>query len=165
MLVCLIIGNFFSLLAATCLVISVIKKNKNDLVLWQLRAIIFSVFSCFALKAFAALITCITDLIRNTLAWKNKLTFRLTILLVALSIVIGLIINNLGFIGLLAIVASASYTIFMYTTKNEQQMRWALVLNQSLWVIHNLYIMAFPSVITEITITAWTLLQIYKNRR
>lgn len=161
----LIVGNIFSLLSVLCLAVSVIKKNKNDLILWQLWSIVFSIFACFALKAFAALITCITDLIRNALAYKNKLTFRLTILLIALSIVIGLMINNLGWIGLLAILASASYTLFMYTTKNDQQMRWALLLNQSLWFIHNLYVQAYPSAISELILSIWTLIQIYRNRK
>lgn len=161
----LIIGNLFSLFSVLCLAVSVVKKNKNDLILWQLWAIVFSAFSCFALKAYAALITCVTDLIRNALAYKNKLNFQLTILLVFLSIFIGLIINNLGWIGLLAIIASASYTIFMYTTKNEQQMRWALVLNQSLWFIHNIYIQAYPSAITEVILSVWTLIQIFRHRK
>lgn len=161
----LIIGNLFSLLSVMCLAVSVVKKNKNDLVLWQLWSIVFSVFSCFALRAYAALITCITDLIRNILAYKNRLTFQLTSILVILSIVIGLIINNLGWIGLLAIIASASYTIFMYTTKDEQQMRWALLLNQSLWFIHSLYIQSYPSAITEFILSVWTLIQIYRNRK
>ena len=161
----LIIGNFFSLLAALCIAISVVKKNKGDLILWQLWSIIFSIFACFALKAYAALITCIMDAIRNTLAYKNKLTVQITTLLAILCIIVGWLVNNLGLIGIVAIAASVSYTIFMYTTKNEQQMRWALVFIQVLWIIHNLYIKAYPFVITDLVLALWTLIQIFKNRK
>ena len=161
----LIIGNLFSFLAVTCVAISVIKKNKSDLILWQLWGIGFSNFSCLALQAYAALITCISDLIRHSLAYKNMLNFRITMILIGFSIVVGLAINNLGIIGLLAILASTSYTLLMYTTKNEQQMRWALVLNQSLWFVHNIYVQAYPSVVSEVVLTTWTLIQIYRNRK
>lgn len=160
----LIIGNLFSLLAAICVAVSVIRKNKNELILWQLWSIILSTFSCLALGAYAATITCITDMIRNALAYKNRLTSQLTAFLVLLCIVISLWINNLGIIGILAIVASASYTIFMYTTTNEQQMRWALVLNQTLWFIHDLYIKAFPAVAVAVTLIIWTSIQIFRHR-
>ena len=160
----LIIGNLFSLLAAICVAVSVIRKNKNELILWQLWSIILSTFSCLALGAYAATITCITDMIRNALAYKNRLTSQLTAFLVLLCIVISLWINNLGIIGILAIVASASYTIFMYTTINEQQMRWALVLNQTLWFIHDLYIQAFPAVAVAVTLIIWTSIQIFRHR-
>lgn len=161
----LIIGNIFSLLSVIYLAISVVKKNKKDIILWQLWSIAFSNFYCLALQAYAALITCIADFIRNALAYKNLLTFRLTMILIGICIVAGLWINNLGLIGLLAIAASASYTLFMYTTKNDQQMRWALALNQMLWFVHNIYIQAYPSAMTEITLTVWSLFQIFRNRK
>ena len=161
----LIVGNIFSLLTVICVAVSVIKKNKSDLILWQLWGIGFSNFSCLFLGAYAALITCITDFIRHSLAYKNMLTFRITIILICVCIITGLWINNLGLIGILAIAASASYTLLMYVTKNDQQMRWALVLNQSLWFIHNIYVQAYPSVASEVILTIWTLIQIYRNRR
>ena len=161
----IIIGNIFSLLAAICLIISVVKKNKSDLVLWQLWSIIMGGFSCLALRAYAALITCIMDMIRNILAYKNKLTFSLTMLLVALCIIVGLIINNLGLIGILAITASASYTIFLYITKNAQQMRWALISNLILWFVHDIYVQAYPSALTDIILSVWTFVQILKYRK
>ncbi|MBR1600222.1 MAG: YgjV family protein [Alphaproteobacteria bacterium] len=161
----LIVGNIFSLFAAFCIVISVVKKSKKDLILWQLWSIILSTFSCLALYAYAAVITCIMDLIRNALAYKDKLSLKITLILVVLCIIFGLWINNLGIIGILAIVASSSYTIFMYTTKNEQQMRWAFVFNQLLWLIHDIYIQAYPSAITDLVLASWTLFQIYRNSR
>jgi len=161
----LIIGNFFSLLSAICLAVSVVKKNKKDLILWQVWCIIFANITCFALKAYAALITGIIDLIRNLLAYKQKLTGRLTAVLVVLCIIISLIVNNLGIIGILAIVASTSYTIFMYTTKDEQQMRWALILNQVLWLIHDTYIQAYPAALTDLVISVWTFIQAIRHIR
>ena len=161
----LIIGNIFSLLSAICLAISVIKKNKNDLIWWQVIDVVFCILSNIALYTYAALTTNSIALIRNILAYKNKLTKNITWILFILCILVGLWVNNRGVIGLFPIIASASYTIFMFITKNEQQMRWALVSNLILWFIHDIYVQAYPSALTDIILSIWTVIQIFNNRR
>lgn len=122
----LILGNIFSLLSAICIAISVLKKNKNDLIWWQIIDVVFCILSNISLYTYSALTTNSISLIRNILAYKNKLNKNITWIL---CVIAGLWANNRGIIGLFPIIASASYTVFIYTTKNEQQMRWALVLN------------------------------------
>lgn len=161
----LIIGNIFSFLSALCIAISVIKKSKNDLIWWQILDIVFCILSNIALYTYAALTTNSIALIRNILAYKNKLTKNLTFILLILCIIVGLWANNRGFIGLFPITASASYTIFMYIAQNEQQMRWALVSNLLLWFVHDIYVQAYPSAITDIALSIWTFLQIIRNRK
>ncbi len=160
----LIIGNIFSLLSAICIAVSVIKKNKNDLIWWQIIDVIFCILSNIALYTYAALTTNTVSLIRNILAYKNKLSKKLTFVLMILCIIAGLWANNRGIIGLFPIIASASYTILMYTTRNEQQMRYALVSNLVLWFIHDFYVQAYPSAIMDMVLSLWTVLQIFQNR-
>lgn len=127
--------------------------------------VIFCILSNIALYTYAALTTNSVALIRNILAYKNKLTKNITWILLILCVIAGLWANNRGIIGLFPIIASASYTIFMYTTKNEQQMRWALVSNLILWLVHDIYVQAYPSALTDIILSIWTGMQIFKNRR
>ena len=161
----LILGNIFSLLSAICIAISVLKKNKNDLIYWQVIDVIFCILSNIALYTYAALTTNSIALIRNILAYKNKLTKKITWILFILCIIVGLWANNRGIIGLFPIIAFASYTIFMFTTKNEQQMRWALSSNLILWFVHDIYVQAYPSALTDIILSIWTFIQIYKYRK
>ena len=161
----LILGNVFSLLSAICIAISVLKKNKNDLILWQVIDVIFCILSNIALYTYSAMTTNSIALIRNILAYKNKLTKKITWILFILCIVVGLYANNRGLIGLFPIVASASYTIFMFTTKDEQQMRWALVSNLILWFVHDIYIQAYPSALTDVVLSIWTSVQIFKKSK
>ena len=79
----LIIGNIFSLLSSICIAVSVIKKNKTDLIWWQILDEIFCILSCAALYAYAALTTNTISLVRNILAYKNRLTEKLTWILCA----------------------------------------------------------------------------------
>lgn len=162
---CFIIGNIFSLLSAICIAVSVIKKNKSDLIWWQIWDIIFCILSNIALYTYAALTTNSIALIRNILSYKNRLSKNITLILFILCIIFGILANNRGIIGFFPIVASASYTIFIYTTKDEQQMRWALVSNLILWFVHDIYVGAYPSALTDVVLTIWTLLQISKNKK
>ena len=159
----LIIGNIFSFLAALCTAVSVVKKSKKDLVYWQIGEASFGIMTNAVLSAFAALVIAILCFCLNVLSYKNKLTKEITIILLVISTFVGLSVNNLAIIGLLPIIASANYTICIYLTKNEQQMRWALAINMILWFIHNIYIQAYPSAIIGITLCGWTF--IFKRKR
>lgn len=160
----LILGNIFSLLSAICIAVSVIKKSKNDLIWWQIIDVIFCILSNIALYTYSALTTNSISLIRNILAYKNKLSKNITWILLILCVIAGLWANNRGIIGLFPIIASASYTVFIYTTKNEQQMRWALVSNLILWFVHDAYVQAYPSALTDFVLIIWTGRQILKNK-
>jgi len=161
----LIIGNFFSLLSAICIGVSAVKKSKKDFMYWQIGDTFFGIIANIALYAYAALVISIICLIRNILSYKDKLSKGITYILLVLSVVIGLYANNRGIIGLLPIIASASYTICIYITKNEQQMRYALVFNMLLWFVHNFYVQAYPSAMANIVLCIWTSIQIIKNQK
>ncbi len=161
----LIIGNIFSFFAVTCVGVSVIKKNKKNFMYWQIGETLFGMFANIFLYAYSALIISIICLIRNILSYKNILTKNITTILLVISIIAGLYANNLGIIGILPIIASVSYTICIYITKNEQQMRYATVLNMFLWFIHDMYIQAYPSAIANIILCIWTIIQIFKNKK
>lgn len=160
-----IIGNIFSLLSAICIAVSVAKTSKKDFMFWQIGDTAFGTVANIALSAYAALVISIICLIRNILSYSDKLTKNITYILLVTSIIIGLYANNRGIIGWLPIIASASYTICIYVTKNEQQMRYALLFNMLLWFVHNLYVQAYPSAIANILLCVWTIGEIIAQRR
>jgi len=161
----LIIGNIFSLLSSLCIAISAAQKSKKDLIKWQTFNIVFYMIACVVLEAYAALVSIFIALVRNVLSYKDRLTKKITAFLCLLIVIAGMWANNRGAVGILPIIAILSYTIFIYTTKNEQQMRYALILNMVLWLIHNVYIMAYPSALTNVLICLWTLIQIFKHKK
>ena len=158
-----ILGNIFSLIAAICLGISVFKKTTASLLMWQILEVVFCILSNIALITYSALTTNSIALIRDILAYKNKLSKKITIVLVILCIMFGLIANNRGIIGLFPMAASVIYTIFLHLTRNEQQIRFALIINLMLWFVHDFYVGAYPSALMDVMLSAWTLLNIYKN--
>ncbi len=160
----LIIGNIFSFLSALFIAVSVIKKSKKGLIGWQILDVVCCILSNIFLAAYAALTTNSVALIRNILAYKNANGKKTTIALTVLCVIAGLYANNRGIIGLLPIIASASYTVMMFTTKNEQQMRLALSSNLLLWLVHDFYVQAYSSAFTDAALSGWTVFQIIRNR-
>lgn len=159
-----LLGNFFSLVAVICLAVSVVKKNKNALIGWQVVDVVFCILSNVFLTSFSAMTTNSVALVRNILAYKNQLNKTITYVLFICCIVVGVFANNRGIIGWFPIIASSSYTIFMHTSKNDQQMRYALISNLLLWLVHDVYICAYPSAFADVVLCCWTVGQAFKNR-
>lgn len=161
----LILGNIFSFLASFCTAISVVKKNKTDFMYWQVGNTLFAILTNAMLFSYTGITTNAVSLVRNVLAYKNKLSFVITLLICTISISLGLIFNNRGLIGILPVFSSAGYTLCIYLTKNEQQLRYALIVDLSLWAMYYLYIKGYPSAITYIILNIWTLIQIFRNHK
>lgn len=161
----LIIGNIFSLLASLCTAISVVKKNKTDFMYWQVGNTILAVITNAVLFSYSGVTTNFVSLIRNILAYKNKLSFIKTVIILSTSLFLGFMFNNRGFIGILPVFSSAGYTLCIYLTKNEQQLRYAVIVDLSFWAAYYIYIQAYPSAITYTLLNIWTFFQILQNRK
>lgn len=161
----LIIGNIFSFLASLCTAVSVVKKNKTDFMYWQVGNTVFAILTNFVLLSYSGVTTNSVSLIRNVLAYKKKLSFLITLIILAISVTLGLMFNNRGLIGILPVFSSAGYTLCIFLTKNEQQLRYALIADLSVWATYYLYIQAYPSVVTYMLLNVWTVIQIYRNAK
>ena len=67
--------------------------------------------------------------------------------------------------GLLPVIAETSFAIVMYASKNAQQLRYGIIFNLPLWVIHDLYIQSYPAALAEFSLTIWTIIQIFRHRK
>lgn len=161
----LIVGNIFSFCAVVCIAISVVKKTKAQLIWWQTLDVVFYIFASIVLGSYAGISTNLVCLLRNVIAYKDKLTRPLMWLLVVLCVVSGLYVNNLGVIGYFPILASGSYTVFLYVAKDKQMMLYALIVNLSLWFVHDLYIQAYPSAATDLLLSLWAAYRAVKEMK
>jgi len=131
---------------------------------WQIGDATFGTFANIALHAYAATAISIMCIVRNVLSYQGRLTQKLTYFLVIIGVLVGWYANNLGLIGWLPIIAAGSYTFCIYLTKNEQQMRWALIVNLMMWFVHNVYVQSYPSAIGNILLLIWTSIQALRYR-
>lgn len=158
-------GNIFSLCSALCVAVSMLTQNKKNFMHWQSFNSFFGILADIVLFANTAVIFDTLCCCRNVLSYKNHLTKKLAILFVLTGISVGLYVNNLGWIGYLPICASVGFTICIYLTKNEQQMRYASVYSMTLWLIHGICIRAYAGSVVSCMLIIWTIIQIILNRR
>lgn len=84
--------------------------------------------------------------------------------LICAILVIGLIINTKGFIGLFPIIASLSYSLLSWLCKTAVGVKWALILNLTLWAVHDLYVGLPIAFIVDCFIALVTLINIRRCR-
>ena len=155
----LVVGNILSFCCALCIAISVVKKDKRNLIWWQIWDSLFGLMASLVLCSYSSFTTGILCATRNFLAYTKGLTKLTTFLFIAACVIVGLYVNNRGIFGLFPIMAFSSYTWSMYWAKNDQQMRYSLIINLSLWLIHDFYIQAYPSAIMDVTLCVWSFYQ------
>lgn len=160
-----ILGEIFSFMAASCLCYSTFNKEKKKMVFWQIFDSIFNTISNLFLLSYSGFITCIFTTIRNILEYKKFNSKKVTLFLCILLIILGVIFNNKGIIGLFPLVACIEYTIFMFKANTSQTLRVGLIINLFLWIIYDLYIKAYPMLIMDLIIICSSLFNIVKFRK
>lgn len=160
-----IIGNIFSFVLAVLIGISVVYKKKKDALKWQFAALCFATLTNTILRSYAAVATNFVGFFSLCLCYKDKLTLKKTIIICLAFIVIGCWANNRGVIGLFPVVAETALAVAMYLSKSAQHLRYGWIVNLPLWFFHDSYIRSYPAAVMDITLTIWTLVQIFRYKK
>ena len=147
-----ILGEIFSLLSALCLAYSTFGKTKNKMVLWQAFNACFYALSNICLKGYSAVISNVLTIIRNVLQVKGKFDKKCMIMICILMTLTCLAFNNRGWLGILPITASVSYTVLMYYVKDLRHMQLAVISNMVQWALFDFLIQGYPSFLMDIVI-------------
>lgn len=86
---------------------------------------------------------------RNAMVYKDKLTFNWTVFFIVISVVLGLLVNTLGFIGLLPIIAIIQITLCNYYLKTIKIIKMGFIVNSAIYIIYFLAIFDFASAAIE----------------
>ena len=160
-----IIGNIVALIAASFSIILGIIKNREKIIYIQTIQFIFYMIANFILGGITGAISNLIGIVRNILSYKEKLTKFIIISIILISIILTLMFNNLGIIGLLPLVNTIIYTLFI-NEKNPLKFKILLLLTFLLWFIYDITIKSYTSAVFDLvsTITAiFSTYQIYKN--
>lgn len=163
-MVILIIGNILSLIGTICLLYSIFRQSKKNILQFQILDCIFNTMANCILGGFSGAIVILMALIRNILIFKNKMTNTLMVIILLLMVIIGLSVNKNGYIGLLPIIANIEYTLWLSYGNNIRNIKIALAINVFLWAIYDFTIQAYPSSCAEIFILITTIYAICKKQ-
>ena len=160
----IIIGNICSLVAMTLDSYSSTKKTKKDILFIQnLTLFVYGTGSIF-LKGYSASVQNFVGIVRNIVAINENSPKWSHYFLIALGVILGLIFNNLGFIGLLPIIANLEYSIAIFVIKdNEKLLKICFMLNVLLFTIFSFFIYNFVGVITNSIVVISCLINILKK--
>lgn len=160
----IIIGNLCSLLGMGLDSYSSTKKTKKEILFIQnISLFVYGTGSIF-LKGYSASAQNYVGIIRNVVATNEKSPKWAHWFLIALGVVMGLIFNNLGFIGLLPIIANLEYSIAIFTIKdNDKLLKICFLINVLLFAIFCLFIYNFVGVITNSIVIISCLINIIKK--
>ena len=161
----IIVGNITSLLAmGTDSLASAQKTAKGVLWVQTLGQAIYCTGS-IVLRGYSAAVQNAVSVARNLFAIGNIKSKALEWILLFLGVALGLIFNNLGFMGLLPVIANLQYTISVFRFKdNQRALKVSFAINSFLYSLFNLAIYNFVGVVTNLVVMVVTIFFLIKSK-
>ena len=137
----LIIGNVCSILAmATDSISSTRKTTKGVLLVQSLSQLIYFI-GTVVLKGYSGAVQNAVSILRNFVAIREIQNKYVEWILAGLGVVLGLAFNNLGFMGLLPVIANFQYTIAIFRFQdNERALKISFAIAIGLFAVFNIAI-------------------------
>lgn len=146
------VGNGISFIAGIFLIVSYCVNDVKKAYRYQfLNAFVLAISSVFFLS-WTGVTTLSIASARNAMVYKDRLTFNWTIFFLIVSVVLGVLVNTLGFIGLLPVIAIVQITLCNYALKSIKSIKVSFIINSLIYIVYFLAILDFTSAAVE-TIT------------
>ena len=146
----IILGNIISFFASIVLILSCVVNDKRQAYKYQvIEALILTVSSAFFLS-WTGILTMLIAAARNYLVMNEKLSSKLVIMFIIITLIICPIINTMGWIGLLPMVGIIQLTICNYYMKTIKWIKVAFIVNLLIYAVYFIGIYDFVSCATQI---------------
>ncbi len=161
-----IIGNLCSLGAMVTDTVSASCKSAKKMLLVQILSQFIYGFGAIALKGYSAAVQNAMAVLRNLAAIRNIQSKWVEWGLVAAGVVLGLVFNNLQWLGLLPVIANLVYSITMFRfPDNERALKAAFIFNVILYAIFNAAIWNVVGAITNTVLAISTAIFLVRDVR
>lgn len=144
----IVIGNIIALIASILMVSAGYIKEKKKILFTQIIQIGLSVASNLVLGGYTGAIINAVSCVRDILCYKDKLGVKEKIILIVLSATLTLLFNNLGWIGLLPLISTTVYIIFV-SVKDVKKFKYLTIFAMSTWLIYDFTIKAYTAAIFD----------------
>ena len=132
----IVIGNVISLIAGVFIILSMWVNDEKQAYKYQfLNAFVLIISSVFFLS-WTGVTTMAIAATRNLMVYKDRLTFNWTIFFIVISVVLGLLVNTMGFVGLLPIIAIVQITLCNYYLKTIKLIKISFIVNSAIYIIY-----------------------------
>lgn len=145
----IIIGNIISLIAGIFIILSMWVNDEKQAYKYQfLNAFILMISSVF-FYSWTGVTTMAIAATRNLMVYKDRLTGKWTVFFIIISIILGLAVNTMGFIGLLPIIGIVQITLSNYYLKTIKSIKTGFIINTAIYIVYFLAIYDFASASIE----------------
>ena len=158
----IIIGNIFSFGSAVFTGLSSWTRKTDKVYIYQTYQCILLAIASVFFQSWAGIATLILCAVRNMLTAKGKLNLKISVLMIAVLVFIGLFINNRGAVGWIVTGATILYTIGAYVFHSELMIKINILVNLILWIIYDFIIWDFSSMIMDSVILVITVAAIIR---
>lgn len=149
----IIIGNVISLIAGIFIILSMWVNDEKQAYKYQFwNAFILMISSVFFLS-WTGVTTMAIAASRNAMVYKDMLTFNWTVVFIIVSIILGFLVNTMGFVGILPIIAIVQITLCNYYLKSIKTIKTSFIINSAIYIIYFIAIFDISSAVIE-SITA-----------
>lgn len=158
-------AEFLSLISIGLYLYSVLQINNKNLFFVNFLENLVIIFKNFILKGYSAVIVQIFGSILLLFQLKeNKKQYKFVyFFIVIMQIIVGLLFNNKGIIGILPILASAGYYFLIIFIKKNILIKILLVINLSIWIIYYLFLKDYIGAVSNFISILFTIIVIRKQ--
>lgn len=150
----ILVGNGISFIAGIFLIVSYCINDVKKAYKYQfLNAFVLAISSVFFFS-WTGVTTLSIAAARNAMVYKDRLTFKWTIFFLIISVVLGVLVNTMGFIGLLPVIAIVQITVCNYALKSIKSIKVSFIVNSLIYIAYFLAILDFTSAVVEIITVA-----------
>lgn len=160
----LIIGNVCSLLAMVTDSISSTRKTAKGVLLVQSLSQLIYFIGTVVLKGYSGAVQNAVSILRNFVAIRDIRSKYVEWALVGLGVVLGLAFNNLGFMGLLPVIANFQYTIAVFRFQdNQRALKISFAIAVGMFAVFNIAIFNVVGVVSNSVVFVTTLAVLLKS--
>ena len=145
----IIIGNIISLIAGIFIILSMWVNDEKQAYRYQFWNAFILMISSIFFFSWTGVTTMAIAASRNAMVYRDKLTFKWTVFFIIISIVLGLLVNTMGFVGLLPIIAIVQITLCNYYLKSIKTIKTSFIVNSAIYIIYFLAILDISSATIE----------------
>lgn len=165
-IVSLVLGNLFSMFAMGTDSISSHKKTISGMLWVQNVSQILYGIGAIILKGYSGAAQNVICFLRNIVVIKGINNKFIEYSLVISGVILGILFNNLGFMGLLPIIANLQYTLVVFRFKdNERAMKISFLISAILFAFFSLAIWNFVGVCTNIIVAVSTIAFLIRTKQ
>lgn len=162
----LITGNLCTVIGMIINAFSATRKTTKSVLRTQNLSQLFYCSGSVVLKGYSGAVQCIISILRNFTALRNINSKAVEWLLIALGVVLGVVCNNRGFIGLLPVIGNLQYTLAVFRIReNEWALKLSFLFSVLAFAVFNAAIFNFAGAASDLVVVITTAAVLVKSAK